>query len=106
MNVGRLLAVIYSLTGYFERNGVVVDKEIRDVFIRNIPRAVVTDQVSDFVNEQLSKVDATDDKWEPLVRDSNVFVKLSKIHVKGESNGWGKAEAIINASAEEVRANK
>ena len=44
------------------------------------------------------------DEWESLGKDSSAFVKLSKIHVKGESNAWGKAEATIDASAEEVLA--
>jgi len=31
-------------------------------------------------------------------------VKISKIHVEGESNAWSKAETIIDACAEEVLA--
>jgi len=72
--------------------------------VANIPKAVVSRQVSDIV-EELSSVNFNDDMWKPLTKDSNAFVKLSKIHVEGESNAWGKAETIIDASAEEVRAN-
>ena len=52
----------------------------------------------------MRKVKLDDKKWEPLEKDSNHFMKLSKIHVEGESTAWGKAEATIDASAEEVLA--
>ena len=42
--------------------------------------------------------------WKPLPKDSNAFVKLSKIHTEGENNAWGKAETSIDAGAEEVLA--
>ena len=103
--IGRSLRAIYELKNYFERNGLVVDKEVRDVFVANIPKAVATSQVSDIVAE-LSSVNFIEEMWRPLPKDSNALVKLSKIHTEGESNAWGKAETIIDASAEEVRANK
>ena len=53
---------------------------------------------------QMRKVKLDDEKWELLEKDSTHFVKLSKIHVKGESIAWGKAETTIDASAEEVLA--
>ena len=52
----------------------------------------------------MRKVKLDDKKWETLEKDSNNFVKLSKIHVEGESIAWGKAETTIDASAEEVLA--
>jgi len=55
LNINRSLNVIYALKNYFERNGLVVDAEVRDVFITNIPKAIVTDQVDEIVNEQVSK---------------------------------------------------
>ena len=52
----------------------------------------------------MRKVKLDDKKWETLENDSNDFVKLSKIHVKGERIAWGKAETTIDASAEKVLA--
>ena len=101
--VGRSLNAIYGLKSYFERNGLVVDKEVRDVFVANIPKAVVSSQVSEIV-EELSSVNFNEDSWEPLPKDSNAFAKLNRIHIEGESNAWGKGETIIDASAEEVLA--
>ena len=101
--IGRSLRAVNDLKNYFERNGLVVDKEVRDVFVNNIPKAVVSSQVSDIV-EELSKVNFNEEMWRPLPKDSSALVKLSKIHVKGESNAWGKAEAIIDASAETILA--
>ena len=103
MNIGRSLSAINGVKNYFERNGLVVDKEVRDVFVNNIPKAFVSSQVSEIIDE-LNSVNFKDAMWMPLTKDSNPFVKLRKIHVKGESNAWGKAETIIDASAEEVLA--
>ena len=50
----------------------------------------------------MRKVKLDDNKWETLEKDSNDFVKLSKIDV--EDIAWGKAESTIDASAEEVLA--
>ena len=52
----------------------------------------------------MRKVKLDDTKWEPLEKDSSQFVKLSKIHIEGESIAWGKAGTTIDASAEEVLA--
>ena len=105
MNIGRSLGVIYDLKGYFERNDTVVDKELRNEFIVSIPRAIVTNRVTEIVEEQMSKVNVIDDKWVPLPKDSNTFVKLSKMHLEGKNiNVWGKSETIIDTSAEEVLA--
>ena len=52
----------------------------------------------------MRKVKFDDTQWQPLEKDSNHFVKLSKIYVEGENIAWGKAEATIDASAEEVLA--
>jgi len=71
--------------------------------VNNIPKAVVSSQVSEIV-EELSKVNFNEEMWKPLTKESNSFVKLSKIQVEGESNAWGKAETIIDTSAEEVLA--
>ena len=49
-------------------------------------------------------MDLNDEKWEPLPKHSNVFVKLSKIRVEGESVVMGKAEAIIDKTPERVLA--
>jgi len=65
---------------------------------------IFTDEQREFVNEQVSRVDLNDEKWEPLPKHSNVFVKLSKIRVEGESVVMGKAEAIIDKTPERVLA--
>ena len=106
MSVGRSLNVVYDLKRYFQRNGLTVDKEFRQSFINYIPKTKFTGEQKDFVEEELQKVKLSDEKWKPLAKDSNSFVKLSKIHVEGETIAWGKGEAIIDTSAEEVRATK
>jgi len=103
-HIGRSLNALYGLKNYFERNGLVVDKEVRDAFVNNISKAVVSSQVSEIV-KKLNSVNFVDEMWKPLPKNSNAFVKLSKLHTEGESNAWGKAETIIDANAEEVRAN-
>jgi len=103
MYVGRSLRAMFDMKSYFERNGLVVDKEVRDVFVNNIPKAVVSSQVSDIV-DKLNSVNFAEDMWKPLPKDSDAFVKLSKIHVEGENSAWGKAETIVDSSAEKVRA--
>ena len=100
---GRSLRAMLDMKNYFERNGLVVDKEVRGVFVNNIPKAVVSNQVSEIVDE-LRKVNFIDNMWKPLTKDSSAFIELSKIHTEGESNVWVKGETIIDASAEEVLA--
>ena len=55
MHIGRTLNVIFYLKGYFERNGVVVDKELRNEFVRRIPEAIVTNQLRKIVEEQVRR---------------------------------------------------
>jgi len=62
---GRSLRAMYDLKNYFKRNGLAVDKEVRDAFVNNIPKAVVTSQVSEIIDE-LSSVNFVDDMWKPL----------------------------------------
>jgi len=100
--VGRSLDVVSQLKSFFERSGGAVDQELRDAFVERIPEVRTNDDQRDIIEEQLGKVDLNDDKWEPLEKNSSAFVKLSKIHVKGESNAWGRASATIDASAEKV----
>jgi len=103
MNIGRSLEAVADLKGYFERNGLIVDQELRNDFVVRIPMVVSTSQMSEIIDEQMSKVDVNDERWKPLTKESDAFVKLSKIHVEGEKNAWGKAETTIDASPEEVR---
>ena len=51
---------VIELKRFFERNGSIVDSEMRDVFVRNIPRAIVTSEQRDIVEEQVSLMQA---KW-------------------------------------------
>ena len=101
-SIGRTLDVVSQLKRFFERNGGAVDQELRYAFMVKIPEVTTNDDQRDIIEEQMGKVDLNDDKWEPLEKDSSAFVKLSKIHVKGESNAWGKAAAAVDANAEEV----
>ena len=48
------LDAVSDLKRFFERNGPIVDSEMRDVFVRNIPRAIVTSEQRDIVEEQVS----------------------------------------------------
>ena len=57
--ISRSLRVIYDVKSYFERNGLIIDKEIRDVYVASIPKAVVTSQVSDII-DKLSSVNFND----------------------------------------------
>ena len=50
------LNAVSELKRFFERNGSTVDSEMRDVFVRNIPRAIVTSEQRDIVEEQVSLV--------------------------------------------------
>ena len=100
--IGRSLDVVSQLKRFFERNGGAVDQELRGDFMVKIPEVTNNDDQRDIIEEQMGKVDLNDDKWEPLEKNSSAFVKLSKIHVKGESNAWGRASATIDASAEKV----
>ena len=48
------LDALSDLKRYFERNGPMVDAEMREAFVRNIPKAIVTRKHRDFVEEQVS----------------------------------------------------
>ena len=76
--VGRSLAVMSGVKGYFERNGLVVDKEVRDAFVANIPKAVVTSQVSAIV-EELKSVNFVDEMWKPLTKDILLYVSQNNL---------------------------
>ncbi|GMI60319.1 hypothetical protein ScalyP_jg10123 [Parmales sp. scaly parma] len=96
-----------ALVVFYERNGPVVDLELRAEFVKNVPRTVnsITAEQQSFVQQQIDSIDYKDDSgWEKLDKDSSVFVKLSKKHNKGESNSWGKATTTIDASAENALA--
>ena len=43
------------LKDFYSRNGRVVDKELREVFVTNLPNAVVNDAQVAIVREQVSK---------------------------------------------------
>ena len=45
---------VSELKIFFERNGSIVDSEMRDVFVRNIPKVIVTSEQRDIVEEQVS----------------------------------------------------
>ena len=50
---------VRELKRFFERNGPIVDSEMRDVFVRNIPRAIVTSEQRDIVEEQVRGANLT-----------------------------------------------
>ncbi|GMI58083.1 hypothetical protein ScalyP_jg10730 [Parmales sp. scaly parma] len=98
---------IDELEAFYERNGLVVDAELRSEFVKNVPRTVnlITSEQESLVQQQIDSIDYKDDNgWEKLDKDSSVFVKLSKKHNKGESNSWGKATTTIDTSAENALA--
>jgi hypothetical protein len=86
------MAVITLLKNHYERNGLVVDREVRDSFVFNIPKALEAsnEDCEEFVREQQAYCDAGDNGWEKLENHSSVFVELSKKLLKGESAAWGK----------------
>ena len=53
------LDAVSELKRFFERNGSIVDSEMRDVFVRNIPRAIVTSEQRDIVEEQVRGANLT-----------------------------------------------
>ena len=55
-NDSRSLEVVQQLKRYFERNGLIVDKEVRDVFVKNINEtAVITSSVgTEIIQEQVN----------------------------------------------------
>jgi len=65
------LDIADDLKRYFERNGRVVDAELRDTFASKIPKAVIRDEQQQIINEQLNKVDIDDPHWEHLSKESN-----------------------------------
>ncbi|GMI62587.1 hypothetical protein ScalyP_jg1617, partial [Parmales sp. scaly parma] len=76
---------------FYERNGLVVDAELRAEFVKNVPKTVnlITAEQKPFVQQEMESIDYKDETgWEKLDKDSSVFVKLSKKHNKGESNAW------------------
>jgi len=81
MVIGRSLDAMRGLKRYFERNGAVVDQELRNVFMHNISLAEPTETERDIVEEQMGKASIDFDKWTKLEKDSNVFVQLSKMYV-------------------------
>ena len=48
------LDAVGEIKAFFERNGRIVDSEMRDAFVRNIPRAIVTSEQRDIVEEMVS----------------------------------------------------
>ena len=100
----RSLDAVAGLKRFFEKNGLIVDSEMRDVFVGNIPKAIVTRKQKRIIKEQMKRVQADNEAWEPFKKHSNHLLKLSMINVEGESITWGKAETMIDASAEEVLA--
>jgi len=91
--MGSALNAITFLKVFEERNGPVVDAELRTEFVKNVPRTVnsVTAEQQLFVQQEMDYIDYKDDNgWEKLDKDSSIFFKLSKKHNKGESNAWGK----------------
>ena len=93
-----------NVAKFYRRNALVVDKELRDEFVSKIGIVKNSAKGEKIANEQLSNVHVADLIWTPLPKHSNAFVKLSKIHIKGESNAWGKAITTIDTSAEEALA--
>jgi len=100
---------ITSLRSYFLRNGLQIDREIRRVFVSRIPHAVVTDKLTQIVDEQMGKVKhISENMWIKL--PSTIHVKKSKIYMKSANawgkaaNAWGKAETTLDSSAEDCLA--
>ena len=105
LSFNRTLDTASDLKKFYERNGTLVDEELRKSFVNNIQRAIVTQEVQQIVEETSRQtVFADDEKWEKI-ESSSAFIKLSKIQPKGEKNKknkWGKAELVVDACAEEV----
>ena len=53
------LNAVSELKRFFERKGSIVDSEMREVFVRNIPRAIVTSEQRDIVEEQVRGANLT-----------------------------------------------
>ena len=106
-SIGRALNPVTFLKAFYERNGLVVDAELRTEFVKNVPRTVnsITAEQQSFVQEEIDSIDYKDDTgWEKLDKESSVFVKLSMKQKNGESNSWGKATTTIDTSAENALA--
>jgi len=94
-----------QLKTYFERNGNIVDAELRSGFVASIPRTVAASPlVNEITEQQLKQVKVQAIGWEPLPKDSDSFVKLSKMFVEGQSNPWSKATATVDVKPEEALA--
>ena len=124
------LSIVNFVQDLYERNGLQVDKEIRQEFQRTINFAVAQKTAAEeqIVKDQLelSKGDKTElwevsIKWlltatsttiltlfhpicwrKPMDQRSSVFVKISKKHIAGEPINWGRAETTVDASCDTV----
>ena len=107
LNLGLAASVdaVTSIKSYFERNGSIVDRELREVFLANVPLTLmVGEEQQNFVSEQMNRIRLDDDRWELLAHHSNAFVNVYKMTPQGDTMPWGKATATIDASAEQVLA--
>ena len=101
------LNLIGFCKNFYARNGLIVDKEIRQSFVRRIPERLkqITREQQLFARELTRLIDVRESEgWEKLEKNSSLFVKLSTKTKKGELCSWGKAVSFIDASAENVLA--
>ena len=67
--IGQALNAATFLKDFYNRNGLTVDKEISDAFVKKIPTTInlITEEQMSIVERQMKSINYLDDKiWEPL----------------------------------------
>jgi len=104
MQTIRSLDVVNSLKSYFERNGAVVDHELRDAFVAKIPTTIANDEQRRIITEQVNQVDVNSPDWTLLDKYTCPMMKVYSIHTSGEHKVWAKVEVAVDTCAEDVLA--
>ena len=102
--LSRILNIITQVKEFFDRNGLDVDEELRRAFIAKIPEVALSEEKNVLAEKLMEKYPLCDDMWTPLNHDSTAFIKLSKSCNRRRDVALGRAEATVDASAEEVLA--
>ena len=104
--IGSALKVVSFLRLFYQRNGQIVDKEMRDNFVANIEKCSHVSKLST-IGRLMEMVDFSPDNrsWKKLDTNlSNIFCKMEVLQQAGAQTLWGRATAVLDASAEECMA--
>jgi len=106
LNISMLRSVS-DAKHYFERNGLLIDKELRDAFTSKFNQAVVTSEQHAIIEELIGLIKVGDVRWEHIEepgQKDKVNIHLSQIHDHKANREWLKVESTIDTSPEEALA--